>query len=83
MPTALLSSKGRITIPSAVRRSLGLNPGDVIEFTDTGNGRFVLSIQTGHSNELKGLVRRKQLPVSVEEMNAAIVDAAKARNDRT
>lgn len=32
---ATLTSKGQITIPLAIRRRLGLKPGDVLEFDDT------------------------------------------------
>lgn len=32
---ATLTSKGQITLPVAIRRRLGLQPGDVLEFDDT------------------------------------------------
>jgi AbrB family looped-hinge helix DNA binding protein len=32
---ATLTSKGQITLPVAIRRRLGLQPGDVLEFDET------------------------------------------------
>lgn len=32
---ATLTSKGQITLPVAIRRRLGLEPGDVLEFDET------------------------------------------------
>ena len=32
---ATITSKGQITLPAAIRRRLGLKPGDVLEFDET------------------------------------------------
>ncbi len=42
MATATLNAKGQITIPVLVRTTLGLRPGDEIEFVDLENGRELL-----------------------------------------
>ena len=42
MVTAVLSTKGQITIPVAVREALGLDAGDRLEFVEVAKGRFEL-----------------------------------------
>ena len=39
MTTATLTSKGQITIPAAVRKSLGVETGDRVEFVEVAPGR--------------------------------------------
>lgn len=72
MPTATLTSKGQITIPLAVRTALGLDAGDRVEFIETGDGQFSIVAATQSVQALKGMIRRPEKPVTVEEMNAAI-----------
>ena len=40
--TAKVTSKGRVTLPKAVRDLLGIKPGDVIGFERAPDGRIVL-----------------------------------------
>ncbi len=42
MARATVKSKGQITVPTAVRRALGIRPGDSIEFVQVASGRFEL-----------------------------------------
>lgn len=79
MPTAVLTSKGQVTIPLAVREKLGLDTGDRVEFIDLGNGQFALMPATEDVGALKGLLRRPSRPVSVDEMNQAIRHRATRR----
>lgn len=72
MPTAIVTSKGQITIPMAVREKLGLESGDRVEFIDLGNGQFGLMPATEEISALKGAVRRPAAPVSVDTMNQAV-----------
>jgi len=72
MSSATITSKGQITIPVAVRNILGLQPGDRIEFVDTGNGQFHILAATKSVTALKGLIRKPIKPVSIEDMNTAI-----------
>ena len=41
MPTSV-TSKGQVTIPTAVRERLGIERGDAVDFELTHDGRFVL-----------------------------------------
>jgi len=72
MSTATLTSKGQITIPLAVRRKLGLDTGDRVEFVELAPGEFALKSATEDVRSLKGMIRRPARPVSIGAMNAAI-----------
>ncbi|HXZ39937.1 MAG TPA: AbrB/MazE/SpoVT family DNA-binding domain-containing protein [Terriglobales bacterium] len=77
MATATMTSKGQITIPMPVRRALGVDAGDRIEFVETEKGQFAIIAATRSVKELKGLFRGKRSkPVSIEEMNSAIAKRA-------
>lgn len=79
MSTAVLSSKGQITIPAAVRSGLGVETGDRVEFVEVAPGHYELVAATLPATALKGLVPRPEKPVSVDEMNTAVrQQAAKA-----
>ena len=46
MTTATVTSKGQITIPADVRRTLGVQTGDRVEFVEVQPGRFELVAAT-------------------------------------
>jgi antitoxin PrlF len=73
MPTATLTSKGQITIPLEVRKSLGLETGDRVEFVAEEKGVYKVVAATRDVRHLKGLVDKPAKPVSVEDMKRAIV----------
>lgn len=72
MPTAVLSSKGQITLPKTVRDSLGVETGDRVEFIEREKGVFTLVAATRDIRELKGSIPKPASPVSVEDMNRAV-----------
>jgi AbrB family looped-hinge helix DNA binding protein len=72
MSAATLTSKGQITIPLAVRRKLGLDTGDRVEFVELAPGEFALKPATEDVRSLKGMIRRPVRPVSIGAMNTAI-----------
>jgi antitoxin PrlF len=77
MASATLTSKGRITIPLRVRKVLGLDAGDRVEFVEIDQGKFAIVAATRSVRELEGMFQNKRRkPVSVEEMNAAIARRA-------
>jgi len=76
MTTATLTSKGQITIPAKVRAGLGVDAGDRIEFMEVEPGRYEIIAATQSVKVLKGIIRKPDHPVSIEQMNAAIVRAA-------
>lgn len=72
MPSAILRSRGRITIPAQVRSSLGLKRGDRVHFLELSEGQLAMVAAIHSVQSLKGMIRKPRLPVSVEDMNAAI-----------
>ena len=72
MATATLTSKGQITIPIQVRAALGLETGDRVEFVEMENGQFTMIAASKTVHDLKGLIRKPAMPVSIEDMNSAI-----------
>jgi AbrB family looped-hinge helix DNA binding protein len=72
MPTAVLTSKGQITLPKDVRAKLGVEAGDRVEFIETQDGVFTLVAATRDVRELKGLIGKPARKVSVEDMGRAI-----------
>jgi antitoxin PrlF len=72
MSAATLTSKGQLTIPAPVRVALGLDAGDRVEFVELEKGRFAIIPATVPLRRLKGIIRKPEKPVSIEEMNAAI-----------
>ena len=81
MVSALITSKGQITIPKAVRDSLGLNPGDRVAFEMHGSSEVVLKPLTKSLDEVFGKFSNPRITKkSVEEMNQGIASRMKKRN---
>jgi antitoxin PrlF len=78
MSTATLSSKGQITIPADVRRSLNVQTGDRVEFVQVEPGRFEILAATRSVRELKGMFGKAARAVSIEEMNRTIAERGAA-----
>ena len=55
MPRARLTSKGQITIPKEVRERLSVEPGDVVEFSYTGDHLEVRALRRRRVREFRGL----------------------------
>lgn len=72
MASAVITSKGQITIPKSVRERLGVDAGDRVEFVEAGNGVFTVIAATKDVKELKGIVPKPAKPVSVDDMSRAI-----------
>lgn len=72
MSTAVMTSKGQVTIPLDVRKKLGLDQGDRVDFVDLGNNQFGIMAAVEEVTSLKGLVRKPAAPVSLAAMNEAI-----------
>jgi antitoxin PrlF len=74
---ATLSSKGQTTIPKAVRERLQIKPGDRFKFFFHPDGVIILpKIPT---KRLRGSVPKLARPVSLKEIDNAIVAGATQR----
>jgi AbrB family looped-hinge helix DNA binding protein len=76
MTAATLTSKGQLTIPKDVREALGVGPGDRIEFVQMADGSFAVMPATKSIKRLKGIIPKPRTPVSLEDMDDAIVAGA-------
>ncbi|KOX64358.1 AbrB/MazE/SpoVT family DNA-binding domain-containing protein [Pseudomonas psychrophila] len=70
MATATVNAKGQITIPVQVRATLGLRPGDEIEFVDLKKGQFAIVAVTYSVERLRGMIRKPEVIVSIDDINA-------------
>lgn len=69
-----ITSKGQATIPKAVRKHLGLKPGDRVKFFMHPDGSVAL-LPKRPITSLRGIVAARH-PVTIEEMEAAIAAGA-------
>lgn len=74
MSTATLTSKGQITIPKDVRLRLGVGTGDRVEFVEVQSGVFQIVAATRDVRSLKGIVAKPAKPVTLEDMDSAIIE---------
>ena len=73
MATALMSTRGRITIPKNVRAALKLRPGSKIDFVVEPGGRVIFQPLRSDFKIPKGMLKSKlRRRTTVEEMNEAI-----------
>jgi antitoxin PrlF len=79
MPTATLTSKGQITVPLAVRTSLGLSAGQKLDFLVDGDGFRVVALKTEMSALRGRFAGRVSAPVSLADMDGAIAEGAVGR----
>jgi AbrB family looped-hinge helix DNA binding protein len=84
MTTATLTSKGQITMPQAVRQTLGLQTGDKVDFVPDDAGGFKVVALRKDVKALRGrFAGRVRRPISVEDMAAAVQAEAAERARRT
>lgn len=73
MPLATLTNKGQITIPKSIRQTLGLQPGDKLEFAINQQGEVFCRPIINRVDDVFGRLQKPgRKPVSVKEMNDAI-----------
>jgi len=77
MAKSKLTSKGQITIPKEIRDYLEVKAGDEVYFYINNIGRVVLRAKTGDITDLRGILKdripKRRQPVTIEEMNEAIL----------
>jgi antitoxin PrlF len=70
-----ITAKGQATIPKPIRDYLGLKPGDRIKFFMHPNGSVVL-LPKLPVTALRGMVKLRRPPVTIEEMGEAAASGA-------
>jgi antitoxin PrlF len=77
MASATITSKGQITLPVRVRKALGVDSGDRIEFVELEKGQFAIVPATRSLEELNGLFKgKRKTAATTEEMDEAIAKGA-------
>lgn len=67
-----ITRRGQITIPLPIRRQLGVEPGDRVEYVIEPDGRVVMLPATVDASQLEGMLAPPPRRVTLEEMRAAI-----------
>jgi len=83
MPSAVVTSKGQITIPVEIRKALKIKPGTRIVFYEASPDNFAFIAKTGSIRDLEGIIPKLDRVVTVEEMDQAIADHLAALDART
>ena len=72
MAVSKVTTKGQITIPKAVRAVLGVEAGDQVEFVVREDGVVEMVARTRSLMSLAGVLGKRRLGVSIEDMDAGI-----------
>jgi AbrB family looped-hinge helix DNA binding protein len=71
-----MTSKGQVTVPLAIRRQLGIGPGDRLSFSVREDGVLEVVPETSDLLSLAGSVKPRVSGVTLEDMEAAIAEGA-------
>lgn len=74
------SAKGQVTIPVAIRRKLGIEPGTPVRFVERDGAVLLEKVETDISS-LFGILKATH-PMSLEDMDKAIGEAVAERFER-
>ena len=70
-----ITRKGQATIPKAIREHLHLKPGDRVKFFLHPDGSVVL-LPKLPVTAVRGMIKPRGTPVTIEDMNEAIIAGA-------
>ena len=85
MAALVVSSKGQIVLPVAVRRRLGMGAGARLEVLEEADGlklRVIRSVESGDVTQMAGMVKAptRGVPRRLEDFDAATLLARTRRN---
>jgi AbrB family looped-hinge helix DNA binding protein len=72
MPTATLTSKGRITLPREIRDAPGVSPGDKLAFRRTVDGQIVVEARNVDFRSLAGMLHPRKRGATLGQIEQAI-----------
>ncbi len=75
MIESAITSKGRTTLPKAVREALGVSSGDRLRYVIMDNGNVRL-LPVQRLSELFGMLAYDGPPVTLEDMDRAVAEGA-------
>lgn len=73
---ATVTSKGQVTVPSALREKLGIRPGSKLDFSLSSDGHLEVEVINGSWRDLEGMLPKPAHSLTLEEMEAAITEGA-------
>jgi AbrB family looped-hinge helix DNA binding protein len=65
---AFLTSKGQVTIPAEIRRSMKLKPRDRVVFNRLSNGTILIRVKNRSIADVIGILPKPRRKVRVEDM---------------
>jgi AbrB family looped-hinge helix DNA binding protein len=75
---AVVTSKGQVTIPMAIRTKAKITPGMQLDFQIKQDGTLKVSLLNQEVSLLKGMIKSKRhKPASLSDMKKAIRDGSK------
>lgn len=78
---ATVTIKGQVTLPKAIRDELKIEQGTQLDFQLNADGSMSVRALKRSALSIIGLLKRPgRVPVTVEQMNQAVVDAAAQRH---
>ena len=80
MHQSKILSRGRTTIPKAIRDEIGLKPGDTVRYSIRDGAIHIKPLISAKS--LKGMLKYDGSPVSLREITESIEQARMARWER-
>ena len=72
MPSAMVTFNGRITLPTDIRKQLGLKTGDNIDFVEIEKGRFAICPRTAAIRDLERSTQAPGYVPAFDEVEEAV-----------
>jgi AbrB family looped-hinge helix DNA binding protein len=83
MSTAVMTSKGQVTVPKEIREKYRLKPGAKLQFLAHGRSRIVVIPKTLSIRDVVPIVAKPRRAVSQREIDDAVAEAAVARYEKS
>jgi AbrB family looped-hinge helix DNA binding protein len=64
----MLTRRGQVTIPVAIRKSMKLKPRDRVVFTQLSNGTLVVRVKNKSVTDIFGILPKPRRKVRIEDM---------------
>jgi AbrB family looped-hinge helix DNA binding protein len=68
----MVTFNGRITLPSHVRKQLGLKTGDCVDFVEIEKGRFALTPGAGSIEDPRSWIPKLDFSAAVDDVDETI-----------
>ncbi|MGF1668945.1 MAG: AbrB/MazE/SpoVT family DNA-binding domain-containing protein [Balneolaceae bacterium] len=80
MPSAIITSKGQVTIPKPIRDKLDLQAGDVLNFDIEPDGNITIKPEKGSPDTAYGILYREgREALSIDEIKSGVAEYFKKK----